>query len=54
MYGFFAANSKGADGCVVVLEDDGAVIHDDDVVQELENKHSGNGSKKSRFLEVSC
>lgn len=33
---FFTANAKGAEGCIAVLEEDGTLIEDDDVVKELE------------------
>ena len=33
---FFTANAKGAEGCIAVLEEDGTLIDDDDVVKELE------------------
>ena len=33
---FLTANAKGAEGCIVVLEEDGTLIDDDDVVKELE------------------
>ena len=32
----FTANAKGAEGSVAVLEEDGTLIDDDDVVKELE------------------
>ena len=33
---FFTANAKGAEGCIAVLEEDGTLIDDDDVVKELD------------------
>ena len=33
---FFTANAKGAEGSIAVLEEDGTLIDDDDVVKELE------------------
>ena len=36
MHGFLAANAKHTDGCIAVLEEDGTLIDDDDVVNELE------------------
>jgi hypothetical protein len=36
LHDLFAANGKGMDGCVAVLEEDGTLVDDDDVVKELE------------------